>query len=70
MKKKGSYRWFVYFIKERSVDVYEAGDKKGSPKEKYRLQCLSVSFAQNRRVKYASLLLQRASNEKELLFTC
>lgn len=32
MKKRGSSGWFVYFIKERSVDVYEAGDKKGSPK--------------------------------------
>lgn len=41
MKKRGSYCWFVYFIKERSVDVYEAGEKKGSPKA--RIQA-AVSF--------------------------
>lgn len=41
MKKRGSYYWFVYFVKERSVDVNEAGDKKSSPKA--RIQA-AVSF--------------------------
>lgn len=32
MNKRGGYCYFIYFLKERSVDMYKLGDKKGSPK--------------------------------------
>jgi len=47
------------------VYIDKLRDKKGSPKARVQPELSSVSFVQNRRVKYASLLLQRASNKKE-----
>lgn len=65
MNKRGGYCCFIYFMKERSVDMYKLGDKKGSPKAGVQPALSFCLLSTKRRVKYASLLLRRASNKKE-----